>query len=77
MHWSADYLSNALPLCSKSVGYRFGKHLGRAVPLAIRYLRGAAEGDEELREYCLQVEAGLLRQWWHAAALHYPTVVVR
>lgn len=39
---------------SKSVGYRFGKHLGRAVPLAIRYLRGAAEGDEELREYCLQ-----------------------
>lgn len=43
--------------CSKAVGYRFGKHLGRGVPLAIRYLRGAAEGDEELREYCLQVTA--------------------
>ena len=48
-----------LPLsaCSKAVGYRFGKHLGRGVPLAIRNLRGAAEGDEELREYCLQVTA--------------------
>lgn len=40
--------------CSKSVGHKFGKHLARGVPLCIRYLRGAAEGDEELREYCLQ-----------------------
>ena len=41
--------------CSKGVGHKFGKHLPRAVPLCIRYLRSAAEGDEELREHCLQV----------------------
>ena len=41
--------------CSKAVGHKFGPHLPRSVPLCIRYLRSAAEGDEELREYCLQV----------------------
>ncbi|EFN57516.1 hypothetical protein CHLNCDRAFT_57288, partial [Chlorella variabilis] len=47
---------------SKSVGNKFGKHLPRAVPLCIRYLRVAAEGDEELREYCLQaLESFVLR----------------
>jgi hypothetical protein len=44
-----------LPPCSKAVGHKFGQHLPRAVPLCIRYLRSAAEGDDELREYCLQV----------------------
>ena len=44
-----------LRCCSKGVGHKFGKHLPHAVPLCIRYLRSAAEGDEELREHCLQV----------------------
>ncbi|KAI3438734.1 hypothetical protein D9Q98_001153 [Chlorella vulgaris] len=47
---------------SKSVGHTFGQHLPRAVPLCIRYLRSAAEGDDELREYCLQaLESFVLR----------------
>lgn len=52
----------AVGAISKSVGHKFGKHLPRAVPLCIRYLRSAAEGDEELREYCLQaLESFVLR----------------
>jgi len=48
------------------VGYKFGVHLPRAVPLCIRYLRSAAEGDEELREYCLQVGHGTAGTAWGA-----------
>lgn len=40
---------------SRAVGYRFGKHLPVTVPLVIDYCQQAKEGDDELREYCLQV----------------------
>lgn len=45
----------ALPPCSRAVGYRFGRYLSTAVPLAISHCDKAAEGDDELREHCLQV----------------------
>ncbi len=41
--------------CSKSVDSKFAKHLARAVPLCIRHLHRAPEGEDELREHCLQV----------------------
>jgi hypothetical protein len=34
---------------------RFGRYLGEAVPLVIQYGHKASEGDDELREYVLQV----------------------
>lgn len=34
---------------------RFGRYLGDAVPLVVQYGKKAAEGDDELREYVLQV----------------------
>ncbi|CAM0946643.1 unnamed protein product [Alopecurus aequalis] len=47
---------------SRSVGYRFGPHLGEAVPLLISYCTNASENDEELREYSLQaLESFVLR----------------
>ncbi|KAG6511803.1 hypothetical protein ZIOFF_029880 [Zingiber officinale] len=47
---------------SRSVGYRFGPHLGESVPLLINYCKSASESDEELREYSLQaLESFLLR----------------
>lgn len=47
---------------SRSVGYRFGSHLGETVPLLISYCTNASESDEELREYSLQaLESFLLR----------------
>lgn len=47
---------------SRSVGYRFGTHLGDTVPVLINYCASASENDEELREYSLQaLESFLLR----------------
>lgn len=47
---------------SRAVGYRFGPHLGDAVPILINYCNNASENDEELREYSLQaLESFLLR----------------
>ncbi|KAL9174874.1 hypothetical protein ABFS82_02G079200 [Erythranthe guttata] len=47
---------------SRAVGYRFGPHLGDAVPILINYCKNASENDEELREYSLQaLESFLLR----------------
>lgn len=47
---------------SRAVGYRFGPHLGDAVPVLINYCTSASENDEELREYSLQaLESFLLR----------------
>jgi hypothetical protein len=37
------------------VGYRFGRHLPSALPLIVTHCEKAGEGDEELRENCLQV----------------------
>lgn len=47
---------------SRTVGYRFGPHLGDTVPVLINYCTTASENDEELREYSLQaLESFLLR----------------
>ncbi|KAK9134133.1 hypothetical protein Syun_013463 [Stephania yunnanensis] len=47
---------------SRSVGYRFGPHLGDTVPVLIDYCTSASENDEELRDYSLQaLESFLLR----------------
>jgi hypothetical protein len=46
----------APPVCSRAVGHRFGRHLSSAVPLAISYCDEAGDNEEELQEYCLQVE---------------------
>ncbi|KAG1370006.1 hypothetical protein COCNU_15G003720 [Cocos nucifera] len=47
---------------SRSVGYRFGPHLGETVPLLIDYCTSASETEEELREYSMQaLESFLLR----------------
>ena len=35
--------------CSRAVGWRFGKHLGAAVPLVIQFLTNAEEGSDELQ----------------------------
>ena len=39
---------------SRSVAWRFGRYLDTAVPLAVEYCRSAEEGEDELKEYCLQ-----------------------
>lgn len=48
---------------SKCVGYRFGRHLSTAVPLVMKYGQKAAEGDDELREFALQVGIAHSRVW--------------
>ncbi|XP_059648314.1 cullin-associated NEDD8-dissociated protein 1 [Cornus florida] len=45
---------------SRSVGYRFGPHLGDTVPVLISYCTSASENDEELREYSFQALEGFL-----------------
>jgi len=37
------------------VAYRFGQYLDTAVPLVLRFSKGAGDGEEELSESCLQV----------------------
>eukprot|EP00898_Chlorokybus_atmophyticus_P001722 jgi/Chlat1/2550/Chrsp175S02405 len=39
---------------SRSVGYRFGRHLKDVVPILLSYCRNASENDDELRENSLQ-----------------------
>ena len=39
------------------MGYRFGRYLASTIPLVVGHCEQAGEGDEELRELCLQV-------WW-------------
>jgi len=43
---------------SRAVGFRFGPHLAAAVPLAIAHCDRAGEGDDEMREACLQALEG-------------------
>jgi len=38
----------------RAVGFRFGTHLDRAVPLAMDYCNTSGEEDYEIKEYCLQ-----------------------
>jgi cullin-associated NEDD8-dissociated protein 1 len=55
-------LVNSLQLLRRAAGWRFGRHLSRAVPLVVGRWKGAGEGDDELREFALQaLEAFLLR----------------
>lgn len=46
------------------MGYRFGKHLAMTVPLMMHYCDKAKDGDDELREYCLQVGAAEHTELW-------------
>jgi len=55
---------------SRSVGYRFGRHLGAALPLVVAQCEGAAEGDDELRELCLQALEGFVVRCPHDARGH-------
>ena len=54
-------------LCSRSIGYRFGKHLSSVIPLVIKYCHSAAEGDDELREFCLQALEAFVQHSPHEA----------
>ncbi len=54
---TADHASVSTLPSSRAVGYRFGRHLSTAVPLVVSHCDKAAEGDDELREHCLQVRA--------------------
>uniref|UniRef100_A0A7S3QNX2 TATA-binding protein interacting (TIP20) domain-containing protein n=1 Tax=Dunaliella tertiolecta TaxID=3047 RepID=A0A7S3QNX2_DUNTE len=47
---------------SRSVGYRFGKYLVEATALVVSYCEAAKEkeGDDELREHCLQAMEGFV-----------------
>ena len=53
--------------CSRSTGYRFGKHLPNVVPLIISFSKKAAEGDDELREFCLQALESFVQHSPHDA----------
>jgi hypothetical protein len=61
---------------SRAVGYRFGRFLPSAVPLAVSHCDKAGDGDDELREYCLQVRlsAPSRRSPHNAHASATPTV---
>ncbi|GIL42737.1 hypothetical protein Vafri_669 [Volvox africanus] len=50
---------------SRAVGYRFGRYLSTAVPLVISFCNKAAEGDDELREHCLQALEGFVLRCPH------------
>ncbi|DBB08467.1 hypothetical protein WJX82_000009 [Trebouxia sp. C0006] len=52
---------------SRSIGYRFGKHLPAVIPLVIKFSHDAAEGDDELREHCLQALEAFVQHSPHEA----------
>ena len=54
-------------MCSRAIGYRFGKHLPAAIPLVIKFSQNAAEGDDELREFCLQALEAFVQHSPHEA----------
>lgn len=54
-------------LCSRSIGYRFGKHLPATIPLVIKFSHDAVEGDDELREHCLQALEAFVQHSPHEA----------
>eukprot|EP00798_Chlamydomonas_sp_ICE-L_P008749 gene8749-33610_t len=62
----------AVGLISRAVGYRFGKHLGVALPLIVKHCdaAAAAEGDDELRENCLQALESFIHKCPHDARPH-------
>ncbi|EIE20950.1 TIP120-domain-containing protein [Coccomyxa subellipsoidea C-169] len=55
-------LIQALSAVGRAAGWRFGRHLDMAVPSVVEHWKAAGEGDDELRDYCLQaLEAFVLR----------------
>ncbi|KAG2500009.1 hypothetical protein HYH03_002291 [Edaphochlamys debaryana] len=60
---------------SRAVGYRFGRYLGTAVPLAVQHCDRAAEGDDELREHCLQALEGFVLRCPHDTRPHMEAVL--
>ncbi|KAK9816878.1 hypothetical protein WJX72_006469 [[Myrmecia] bisecta] len=60
---------------SRSIGWRFGGRLGRAVPLAVRYCKHAGESDDELRELCLQALESFVLRSPHDAKPHLPAIL--
>lgn len=49
-------------MARRAAGWRFGRHLDMAVPSVVEHWKAAGEGDDELRDYCLQaLEAFVLR----------------
>ena len=47
---------------SRQAGHRFGEHLERIIPLIVKYAK--IDGDDELREYCIQVKVHFEFQTW-------------
>ena len=43
-------------LSSRQAGHRVGEHLQRIMPMIVQYSK--VENDDELREYCIQVQRG-------------------
>lgn len=60
--------------CSRAVAWRFGKYLDQAVPLAVKYCQNAAEGEDELQEYCLQALESFMLRCPHVAKGHFPAI---
>ncbi|BDA42511.1 Cullin-associated NEDD8-dissociated protein 1 [Coccomyxa sp. Obi] len=55
-------LIQALGAIGRAAGWRFGRHLDIAVPLVVEKWSAAGEGDDELKDLCLQaLEAFVLR----------------
>ena len=57
------------------MGWRFGKQLAEAVPLAVRYCEDAAEGDNEVQEYCLQALESFVLRAPHDAKTHLEPIL--
>lgn len=49
-HCASDFI---LRCFSRQAGHRFGEHLEKIIPLIVKYAK--IDGDDELREYCIQV----------------------
>ena len=56
-----------LSVSSRAIGYRFGKHLPSTIPLVIKFSQNASEGDDELREFCLQALEAFVQHSPHEA----------
>lgn len=55
-------VASALCVPRRAAGWRFGRHLDIAVPLVVEKWSAAGEGDDELKDLCLQaLEAFVLR----------------
>ena len=64
---SVRHMARSLLLRSRSIGYRFGKHLPATIPLVIKFSHDAVEGDDELREHCLQALEAFVQHSPHEA----------